>query len=253
MTSAALHARENASTPPRESHGRLVFIGKTGISITASSISSHSLTAVLVRLTTGHSSVAPRPTPHAVGRELGLVSCSIPPWFVLSNNLSTTNTRAIWLCLSTFLSPPASSVQFHWLLATDHHSPVPPSSPGPAVSGRPQTLPHWLLPDTDRRFVKDRTGSNLDERPSYIEYVTEPGDSCGKIKPCFPTRRRRTLDHSLVARGAQRQSLQACLPDGHQPQCRFSPRFPDFAQAVWYSVPGTPSSPKQLGTMSPEL
>ncbi len=39
--------------------------------------------------------------------------------------------------------------------------------PGPAGSGRAQTLPHWLLPDTDRRFVKDRTGSNLDERPLY--------------------------------------------------------------------------------------
>ena len=26
----------------------------------------------------------------------------------------------------------------------------------------------WLLPDTDRRIVKDRTGSNLDEHPVYI-------------------------------------------------------------------------------------
>ena len=65
MTSAALHARENASMPPRERHGRPGPIGKTGISITASSISSHSLTAVLVRLTTGHCSLAPRPTPQA--------------------------------------------------------------------------------------------------------------------------------------------------------------------------------------------
>jgi len=32
MTSAALHARDNASMPPRESHGRLGSIGKTGIS-----------------------------------------------------------------------------------------------------------------------------------------------------------------------------------------------------------------------------
>ena len=43
MTSAALHARENASMPPRERHGRLDPISKTGISITASTISSHSL------------------------------------------------------------------------------------------------------------------------------------------------------------------------------------------------------------------
>jgi len=45
--------------------------------------------------------------------------------------------------------------------------------------------PRWLLPDTNRRFVKDRTGSNLDERPLYIQYVTEPGDSCGEIDPFF--------------------------------------------------------------------
>src|SRR5271157_3631473 len=100
---------------------------------------------------------------------MGLFSCSIPPWFVLSNNLSTTNTRAIWLCLGAFLAPPASCLQFHWPLATDQHSPVPHPTPVSASSGRAQTLPHWLLPDTDRRFVKDRTGSNLDERPLYIE------------------------------------------------------------------------------------
>src|SRR5271157_760403 len=55
-----------------------------------------------------------------------------------------------------------------------------------------------------------------------IQYVTEPGDSCGEINPLFLARRRRTLDHSLVAGGAQRQSLQACLPDGHTAQCLFS-------------------------------
>src|SRR5208283_5588048 len=71
-------------------------------------------------------------------------------------------------------------------------------------------------------FVKDQAGSNLDERPLYIQYVTEPGDSCGEINPLFLARRRRTLDHSLVAGGAQRQSLQACLPDGHTAQCLFS-------------------------------
>src|SRR5271165_4837518 len=38
-------------------------------------------------------------------------------------------------------------------------------------------------------------------------------------------RRRPTVDHSLVAGGAQRQWLQACLPDGHKPQCMFSPLF----------------------------
>ena len=30
-----------------------------------------------------------------------------------------------------------------------------------------QTLPRWLLPDTDNRFVKDRTGPDRDERSHY--------------------------------------------------------------------------------------
>jgi hypothetical protein len=132
-------------------------------------------------------------------------SCSIPPLFVLSHSLPMINTTGKLASFCTFLSPLAPSLRIHWPQFS-RHSPLPPT-----------TLPHWLLPDTDRRFVKDRTGSNLDERPLYIEYVTEQGDSCGKIKPFFPTRRRRTPGHSLVARGAQRQSLQACLPDGAMP------------------------------------
>jgi hypothetical protein len=60
-------------------------------------------------------------------------------------------------------------------------------------------------------------------RPAlYIQYVTEPGDSCGKINPFLPTRCRPTIEHSLTAGDAQRQWLQARLPDGHQPQCPFS-------------------------------
>jgi len=180
MTSAARDARENACMPPRERHGRLGPMGKTGISITASSISSHSLTAVLVRLTTGH--------------------CS---------------------------------------RATDHNSPVPRPTPGPAGSGRAQTLPRWLLPDTDSRIGKDRTGSNLDERSLYIEYVTEPGDSCGKIKPFFPLAVAQPLNilsrpETLNASGSRR----AC-------------RRPSAAMPVRSLI--SPSSPKQLGMVSLEL
>ena len=105
MTSAALDARENASMPPRESHGRRGPVGKTGISITASSISSDSLTAVLVRLTTlatvlpplatrhystDYASLAPRLLPSA-GNWVRF-SCSIPPLFVLSHSMPMTNT-----------------------------------------------------------------------------------------------------------------------------------------------------------------
>jgi hypothetical protein len=41
VTSAALHARENASMPPRERHGRLGLLGKAGISREKRSSGSH--------------------------------------------------------------------------------------------------------------------------------------------------------------------------------------------------------------------
>ena len=47
--------------------------------------------------------------------------------------------------------------------------------------------------------------------PSVL-LCTEPGSSGGKSNPFPSTRRRPTVDHSLVAGGAQRQWLQACLP-----------------------------------------
>src|SRR5208337_1609182 len=125
---------------------------------------------------------------------MGLFSGSVPPWFVLSNNLSTTNTRAIWLCFGAFLSPPASSLQFHWPLATDHHSPVPRSTPHAGTSGVRSCVdpPPWLLSDTDRQLSKTERGPISTNGPSIIEYITEPGDSCGEINPLFLARRRRT-------------------------------------------------------------
>jgi hypothetical protein len=58
-------------------------------------------------------------------------------------------------------------------LTTTRHTPLPPDSlatvlppsASPAGSGRAQTLPHWLLPSTDRRIGNDRTGPDLDYRP----------------------------------------------------------------------------------------
>ncbi len=61
------------------------------------------------------------------------------------------------------------------------HAPRP-TTPGPAGSGRAQTFPRWLLPHTDRRIDKDRTGPDLDDRPLSIQYVTESGDRFGQIK-----------------------------------------------------------------------
>src|SRR5271157_1437290 len=99
----------------------------------------------------------------------------------------------------------------------------------PAGSGRAQTLPRWLLPSTDRRIGKDRTGPGLDERPIHIQYVTEiqhvtePGNFLEQIHPFLLARRRRTAEHSLAAGDAQRQWLHTCLPDGHQPHWLPSP------------------------------
>ena len=84
------------------------------------------------------------------------------------------------------------------------------------------TLPHWLLPDTDSRIGTDRTEPDLQERPFYIQYVTEPGYLFGEIKLFLPTRCRPTAEHSLAAGDALRQWLQARLPDGHTAHCPFS-------------------------------
>ena len=70
---------------------------------------------------------------------------------------------------------------------------------------------------TGAKVAKDRTGPDLDERPS-ISLFTEPGDSCRQINPFSPTRRRPTVDYSLVAGDAQRHQFQACLPYGHHAQ-----------------------------------
>ena len=163
-------------------------------------------------------------------------SCSIPPLFVLSHSLPMVNTMGklalFWRFSITVVS--ASSISLgtgHCSRATDttRHTPLPPDSlatvlppsASPAGSGGAQTLPRWLLPDTDHRIANYRTGPDLDEHPLYIQYVTEPGDSCAQIDGFFLIRHRSTVDHSLVERGAQRQWLQACPPDGHQPQCLF--------------------------------
>ncbi len=74
--------------------------------------------------------------------------------------------------------------------------------------------PSPLATDTNRRFVKERTGPDRDEQPLCIEYDTEPDDPFGQIKIFLPARRSSTVDRSLAAGGAQRQWVQACLPVG---------------------------------------
>src|SRR5208337_1072195 len=86
---------------------------------------------------------------------MGSFSCSIPPLFVLSHSMPMINTTgklaSFWRFSIAASSLPSAS------RGTDHrplfprHSPLPPRHPPePAGSGRAATLPHWLLPDTDR-------------------------------------------------------------------------------------------------------
>jgi len=137
-------------------------------------------------------------------------------------------------------------------LTTDHW----PLFFRPHVGTRPtsrvrcaQTLSRRLLPDTDRRIGKDRTGPDLHERSLYIKYVTEPGDSCGKISPFLLTRCRPTVKRSLAAGDAQRQRLKACLPEAISRNASSLPDFPEFAQAVRNGVPGT--TPTRSFTLPP--
>jgi hypothetical protein len=177
---------------------------------------------------------APRPCPPATCRELGSFPSQIPPWFVLSRNMPMTNNRAIWLRSGAFLSPPCSSLQFHWPLTTGHlplfsrSTPHPRPSPyvsrftphaSPAGSGHAQTLPRWLPPVNRPPNYQGPNGARSRRAAPLFHYVTEPGDSCGQIDLFFLARRDRTVDHSLLAGGVQPQWLQACLADGHQTQC----------------------------------
>jgi hypothetical protein len=112
-----------------------------------------------------------RPTPHAASRELGSFFRSIWPLFVLNPYVPTTNTRSIWLRFGAFLSPSAPFLGIHWPLCfrPTLHAPRLTLHAPPAGSGRARTLPRWLLPDTDRRIEKDRTGPDLEERPLYFQ------------------------------------------------------------------------------------
>jgi hypothetical protein len=154
----------------------------------------------------GNCSPAPRPAPHAAGRESGSFSCSTPPSFVLSHNMPMVNTTSNWLRFGAFLSPPVPPLRIHWPLSYRFTLHAPRFT---------------LLPATDRRIAKDRMGPIWPSGPSIL-LCAEPGGSCGKSNPFPLTRCRPPTEHSLVAGGTRRHRLQACLPDGHTAQCPFS-------------------------------
>jgi len=154
-------------------------------------------------------------------------ACSIPPLFVLSHSLPMVNTMGKLALFWRFSIPVVSASSIspatgywplfscHWPpLATRHflqiHWPLfshPP--PGPAGSGRAQTLPRWLLPDTDMRIVKDRTGPDLDERPVYFSMSPNraiPSDKSNFSSPHAAARPLtiRSRPEALNAKGSKR-------------------------------------------------
>ena len=141
---------------------------------------------------------------------MGLISGSIPPSFVLSHYMPMVNTTSNWLCFGAFLSPPVSSLGIHWPLTTDHcsratghcsratrHSPLPP-----------KTIPRWLLPDTDRPAgycltptaeLTKPNGTRSRRAGPLSHYAPNQAIPAEKSIRFFPTRRRPTVDRSLVA------------------------------------------------------
>ena len=194
---------------------------------------------------------------------MGLFSCSIPPWFVLSCNLPTTNARAIWLCFSAFLSPPAPCLRLHGALTTGHYSPAPrptPHAPRPTPHAPRSTLhappsagtsgvrscadpPHWLLPDTDRQLSKTERGPISTNDPSILSISpnqaipAEKSIRCSLLAAIGPL----TILSWPEALNASR-SRRACRMAIRRNACSLLalPDFPEFAQAVRYGVPGTP-------------
>ena len=101
----------------------------------------------------------------------------------------------------------------------------------PAWSGRARTLPAGYCHPPTAELTKTERDPISTSGPS-IQYVTEPGNLFGKINRFLPARRRPTVDHSLVAGGAQRQARKGRPTFWHQGHVGspFRPRFPSFSQ-----------------------
>ena len=108
------------------------------------------------------------------------------------------------------------------------------------VVRRPSPAGYCLAPTAN---CQRPNGARSRRAIPLFQYATKPGDSCGQINPFFLARRRPTVDHSLVAGGAQRQSLQS-VPAG----------WPYGAMPVLCLLSLiSRNSTKQLGMVSPEL
>ena len=111
----------------------------------------------------------------------------------------------------------------HWPLFS-RHSPLPPKA-----------LPRCLLPDTDRRIAKDRTGPDRDEHPLY--FIMSPNQAIPAHKsirsfPLAAAHPSKVLSwpEALHASGSRRACLMHIGPNACSPVAL--PDFPEFAQAV---------------------
>src|SRR5271157_1633583 len=109
----------------------------------------------------------------------------------------------------------------------------------PAGSGPAQTLARWLLPDTDSRIGKDRTGPDLEERPLSISMSPNqaiPAEKSIRFSPLAAAQPLNILSRpeTLNASGSRR----ACRMAIRRNACSLLalPDFPEFAQAVRYGV-----------------
>jgi len=101
-------------------------------------------------------------------------------------------------------------------------SPRRPDQRGQVVRG-----PSPLATAIHRRPDWQRPNGARSRRAARLfQYVTEKAIRADKVNGFLPARRRWTVDHSLVAGGAQRQGIQTCRSDGHRPECLFSRRPP---------------------------
>jgi len=109
-------------------------------------------------------------------------------------------------------------------LATDHwplffrSTPHAPRQRGQVVRG---LFPAGCCHPPTAELAKTEQGPISTSGPS-ISVCHQTGRSLRRNQTFLPTRRRRFVDHSHVARGAQGQGLQTCRPDGHRLECLFS-------------------------------
>jgi len=154
-------------------------------------------------------------------------SGSLTPWAGLSQNAPTFNTintasklALFWRFSFTAISP----LCIHWPLFF-RSTPARPDQrvqaghrPSPAGYCHPPTTE---LAKTERSPISTSGPSIFSMSPKFSMLPNQAIPSDKSIRSS-PARRRPTVDHSHAAGAAQRQGLQARLPNGYQPQCQFS-------------------------------